>query len=153
MVYITKAPAEHMWLAQLDNWEIPATITKAHVQHLWLAQLGNWEIPKDERGWPAHRVTCATPVNSSSDESDIESSDREESLTKIVKKCQKQRETSSDEDGIPLMRLAKRMQEKYRADKLGNDDTSAEDQKSVNEVSCFNEHKRSPRLRPYCKPL
>ena len=31
------------------------------------------------------------------------------------------------------MELAERMQEKDRADKLGNDDTSAEDQKSVNE--------------------
>ena len=40
----------------------------------------------------------------------------------------KQRETSSDEDDIPMMELAKRMQEKDRADKLGNDDTSANDQ-------------------------
>ena len=31
------------------------------------------------------------------------------------------------------------MQEIDRADKLGHDDTSAEDQKSVNEVSSFNE--------------
>ena len=38
------------------------------------------------------------------------------------------------------MELAKRMQEKDRADKLGNEDTSAEDQKSVNEISSFNEH-------------
>ena len=52
-------------------------------------------------------------------------------LTKIVKKYCKQRETSSDEDDIPLMELAKRMQgkgNKYKDDKLGNDDTSAEDQ-------------------------
>ena len=61
-------------------------------------------------------------------------------MTKTVLKYQKQRETSSDEDDIPLMKLVKRMQEKDRADKLGNYDTSAEDQKSVNEVSSFNEH-------------
>ena len=38
---------------------------------------------------------------------------------KVVKKYRKQRETSSDEVDIPLMELAKRMQEKDRADKLG----------------------------------
>ena len=41
---------------------------------------------------------------------------------------------SSDEDDTPLMKFAKRMQEKEGPDKLGNDDTSAEDQKSVYEV-------------------
>ena len=40
------------------------------------------------------------------------------------------------------MTLAKRMQGKDRADKLGNDDTLAEDQKSVNEVSSFNKHRK-----------
>ena len=67
-------------------------------------------------------------VNSSSDESDIESSDKEESLTKMIKKCLIQREISSGEDDIPLMGLAKRMQENDRAEKLGDDDTSSEDQ-------------------------
>ena len=44
-----------------------------------------------------------------------------------------------------MSELAKRMWEKDRDDKLGNDDTSTEDQKSVNEVSSFNEHtKESP---------
>ena len=32
------------------------------------------------------------------------------------------------------------MQEKDRAEKEGSDDTSGEDQKSINEVSSFNEH-------------
>ena len=65
-------------------------------------------------------MTYAAPVNSSSDESDTESSDKEEPLTKIVKRYQKQRETSSDEDDIPLMELSRWMQEKDRADKLGD---------------------------------
>ena len=38
------------------------------------------------------------------------------------------------------MELAKRMLEKDRADKLSNYNTSAGDQKSVNEVSYFDEH-------------
>ena len=39
------------------------------------------------------------------------------------------------------------MQEKDRADKLGNDDTSVEDQKSVTEVSSFKEHKKQSQIK------
>ena len=39
------------------------------------------------------------------------------------------------------------MHEKYRADKLGNDDTLAGDQKSVNEVSSFNEHTKESKVK------
>ena len=45
------------------------------------------------------------------------------------------------------MELPKRMQEKDRADKLGNDDTSAEDQKSANEVNSFNEHTKESQVK------
>ena len=38
------------------------------------------------------------------------------------------------------------MQEKDKADKLGNVDTSAEDQKSVTELSCFNEHTKESQV-------
>ena len=58
-----------------------------------------------------------SPSKPNSDESESENSEKEEPLTKVVKKHHKQRETSSDEDYIPLMELAKRMQEK---DKLTN---------------------------------
>ena len=52
----------------------------------------------------------------------------------------------------PWWNFQKECKKRDRADKLGNDDTSAEDQKSVNEISSFNEHtKESCRLRPYCK--
>ena len=73
--------------------------------------------------------------------------DKEEPLTKIVKKYQKQRETSSDEENIPLRELARRMKNKDRADKLGNDDTLAEDQKSVNKVSSFNGHTKESQVK------
>ena len=39
------------------------------------------------------------------------------------------------------------MQEKNTADKLGNDDTSTEKQKSVNEVSSFNEHIKESQVK------
>ena len=38
------------------------------------------------------------------------------------------------------MELAKTIQEKDKADKLGNNDTSADDQTSVYEIISFNEH-------------
>ena len=45
------------------------------------------------------------------------------------------------------MELAKSMQEKDRYDKLDNDDTSAEDQKSVTEVRIFKEHTKMSQVR------
>ena len=45
------------------------------------------------------------------------------------------------------MELSKRIQEKDRADKLGNDDTSAEDQKSVNEISTFNQQTKESKVK------
>ena len=65
--------------------QLDGTTTKAHAEYLQLAQLDDWEIPKSKNGRPTHKVTYAAPGNSSSDESDIESSDKEEPLTKIVK--------------------------------------------------------------------
>ena len=74
-------------------------------------------------------------------------------MTNIVKKSLKQRETYSDEDDIPFIELAKGLQEKDRTDKSGNDDASAEDQKSVGEESSFNNIQKSHRLRHYFKLL
>ena len=45
------------------------------------------------------------------------------------------------------MELAKRMQEKDKSDKLGNDDASTEDQRSVNEVSSFNKHTKDSQVK------
>ena len=45
------------------------------------------------------------------------------------------------------MDLTKRIQEKDRADKLGNNDTSAEDQKYVNEVSYFDQHTKYSKVK------
>ena len=98
------------------------TVTKTHAEHIRLANLDEWEIPKDKKGRPMRKATYVAPMSSTS--SDDESSNEDPPLAKRVKRCRKQRETSSDEDDIPLMELAKRMREKD-ADK---------EQKSVNEV-------------------
>ena len=49
----------------------------------------------------------------------------------------KTKRNSSDEDDIPLMELAERMQEKDRA----------EDQKSLNQVSSFDEHTKDSKFK------
>ena len=51
------------------------------------------------------------------------------------------------------MKLAKRMQQKDRPVKLGNDDASAENQKSVNEVSSFNEHTKELKVKSLLQPI
>ena len=98
------------------------TVTETHAEHIRLANLDEWEIPKDKKGRPTRKATYVAPMSSTS--SDDESSNEDPSLAKQVKRCRKQRETSSDEDDIPLMELAKRMREK----------DADEEQKSVNEV-------------------
>ena len=45
------------------------------------------------------------------------------------------------------------MLEKDRADKLGSDDTLTEDEKSVNEVSSFNEHTQESQVKTLLKVI
>ena len=46
-----------------------------------------WKYQRIKRVPLAHKFTHAAPVESNSDESDIESSDKEEPLKKISKEC------------------------------------------------------------------
>ena len=46
-------------------------------------------MSKDKKDRPALKVTYEAPVNSSSDESDVESSDKEKTLTKSAKNKEK----------------------------------------------------------------
>ena len=74
------------------------------------------EIRKDRKGRLTRRARFVAPLSSSSDEGDNELSDDERPLSKIAKKYRRERETSSDEDNIPLMELAKRMREQELAE-------------------------------------
>ena len=51
------------------------------------------------------------PLSNSSHEGDNELANIEEPLSKLAKKYKRERETSSDEDNIPLMELTKRIRE------------------------------------------
>ena len=87
MVCIRLTEKQHQ-LHSILRTSLMGNITNAHAEHLLLAQINDWEIPKDKKGRPAHKVTYAAPVNSSSDESNIENSDKGETLTKIVKSAE-----------------------------------------------------------------
>ena len=104
-----------------------------------LANLGDWEIPKEKKGRPKRRVKYVAPLSDSSGEGENELSDIEEPLSKLAKKYKRERETSSDEDNIPLMELPKRMQEP----EVNVDSYPSTEHKSVNEVSGQKEVKGS----------
>ena len=69
-------------------------------------------------------------LSDSSDEGDNELCDIEEPLSKLARKYKRERGTSSDEDNIPLMELAKRMREP----EVNVDSYPSTQHKSVNEV-------------------
>ena len=71
------------------------------------------------------------PLSDSSIEDDKELSDIKEPLSKLAKKYKRERETSSDEDNIPLMECAKRIRE----EEVNVDSYPSTEHKSVNEVS------------------
>ena len=79
-----------------------------------------------------------------SDEGDNELSVIEEPLSKLAKKYKRERETSSDEDNIPLMELKKRMREP----EVNVDSYPSTEHKSVNEVSGQKEVKGSEVTNP-----
>ena len=119
--------------------QLGGSVTKAHAEHIRLANVGDWEIPKDKKGRPKRRVKYVDPLSDSSDAGDNELSDIKEPLSKLAKKYKSERETSSDEDNIPVMELAKRMREP----EVNVGSYPSTGHKSVNEVSGQKEVKGS----------
>ena len=58
--------------------------TKAHAENIRLANIDNWEIPKARKGRLTRRAKFVTPLSSSSDDGDNELSDDERPLSKIA---------------------------------------------------------------------
>ena len=113
------------------NNQLDGSVTKIHAENIRLANIDNWEIPKDRKSRLTRRARIVAPLHSSSDEGDNELSDDEMPLSKSTKKYRRERKTSSDEDNIPLMELAKRMREQKFAEVY----SPSEDQKPINEVN------------------
>ena len=52
--------------------QLDGSVTKAHAENIRLANIDNWEIPKDRKGRLTRRARFVMPLSSSSDEGDNE---------------------------------------------------------------------------------
>ena len=108
---------------------LDGSVTKAHAENIRLANIDNWEIHKDRKGRLTRRFVA--PLSSSSDEGDNELSDDERNLSKTARKYRREREMSSHKDNIPLMELAERVRDQEFAEAY----SPSEDQKPINKVN------------------
>ena len=68
--------------------QVGGTVTKTPAEHTRLANLENWEIAKDKKGWPTCKVMYVIPLESSS--SIFKFSDQKLPVLKVSKRCLKQ---------------------------------------------------------------
>ncbi|XP_067655940.1 uncharacterized protein [Haliotis asinina] len=100
------SPVTYIIRNQLDG-----TTTRAHAEHLRVARLDQWEIPKDKQDKPRRRAYHVVPPSSSS--SDNETEDNTQGpFSRIVKRYRQETSESEEEENIPLAELAKRMRQK-----------------------------------------
>ena len=115
---------------ELKN-QVDGTCTKAHAEHLRLAKIDEWEIPKTNTGRPIRRAQYVVPPESeSSEESDSDEGDsnsdnetineqpptqsENDPLIKMARRLRTRRDSSSSEEDIPLMELADRLAERNK---------------------------------------
>ena len=112
--------------------QLDGSTVKAHAQHLRLANLNEWQIPKDNTGRPIRQARFVEPPvdNSLSGESsDSEVNDR----FSLTRHYRKERSDSDSEDDLPLFELQQRMRcrrERARAEEkaaVSNYEFSSED--------------------------
>ena len=77
--------------------QLTGSVTKAHAEHLRAASIEEWEIPTSVR--PLRKIALAAPIDSSDSNTDSET----EKADFPVHKCQHRRENSDDESDVPLM--------------------------------------------------
>ena len=83
---------------------------KSHAEYLRRANVEEWEIPFDDSGKPYRRAVYVVPPQETSSEEDSGSeSDNGDPLRKLAKKYRWEREYSSEEEDIPLAKLAGRL--------------------------------------------
>ena len=114
--------------------QLDGSTTKAYAGDIRLANIDDWQISKDANN---RRLSDAayviTPQPSDSEtESD---SDPEENvpLSKLAKKYIKERETSEDEEGIPLMELRKCLRQREMR-QTQNEETKVKDMECIFEL-------------------
>ncbi len=127
------SPVTYIIRNQLDG-----STTKSHAEHLRIADLDQWELPKDDGGRPKRRAYYVVPPSSESS-GDESSEDANEPLARIAKRYRQERTSSGDEDNIPLAELAKRLRaKKYDSEHEENmresDDSTLSDKEKSDET-------------------
>ena len=77
--------------------QLTGSVTKAPAEHLRAASIEEWEIPTTDR--PLRKIALAAPIDSSDSDTDSET----EKADFPVRKCRHRRENSDDESDVPLM--------------------------------------------------
>lgn len=111
--------------------QLDCTVTKAHAEHLRLANVDEWDIPKDDANKPIRKANYViSPDISDSDGTSSTTSDDDAPLTKIANRYRKERDNSSDEEDIPLMELSNKLKQQQRRLQHENEVDSSSDMHS-----------------------
>ncbi|CAC5412556.1 unnamed protein product [Mytilus coruscus] len=95
--------------------QLTGSTTKGHAQHLKPAPVETWDIPKSNEIKKLRKSRFVVPPESSESEMEVDNEENEmvENRTsfrnRLIRKNKHERDTSSDEDVIPLMELKKRI--------------------------------------------
>ncbi|CAC5398016.1 unnamed protein product [Mytilus coruscus] len=95
--------------------QLTGSTTKVHAQHLKPAPVETWDIPKSNENKKLRKSRFVVPPESSESEMEVDPQENEtvENRTsfrnRLIRKNKHERDTSSDEDEIPLMELKKQI--------------------------------------------
>ena len=88
--------------------QLDGSVSRVYAGDIRLAHVDEWQITKDDEGRRLRDAAYAIPPLPSESESDADSvSDENIPLAKLAKRYRHERETSSDDEDIPLMELRK----------------------------------------------
>ena len=109
--------------------QLDGTTTKAHAEHLRLAKIDDWDLTVIKNPGRVLRNTnyVVPPQHSDSDSDESDDTDSDTPLSKVAKRFCRERSSSSSEDDIPLMELAKRLRERDNEMSEGRASESRED--------------------------
>ena len=96
------SPVTYIIRNQLDG-----TTTKAHAEHLRIADIDEWDPPKTREGRPKRKSAFVVPPSDSS--SDEDQPPEKDPLKRIARRYRRERSDSENEDDIPLAELARRL--------------------------------------------
>ena len=112
-----KGPVTYIIKNQLDG-----STCKVHAEMLRLAKIDDWQISKDENQKRLRDAAYVLPPQALDSETDSDSDpEMNIPLSKLAKKYRQERETSEDEDDIPLMELRKRLRNRELRQKQNED--------------------------------